>query len=514
MDVIGKLPDGTQAFVGAPPTTKPVVPTTPADSPAAGTPYKFLNGDSYDPATGVLTLAHPNDISTPTPSFTSPSLFNPPAAGGSTQPGSVAATPSGNGSMTTGNQNAPTLDSGGFSSSSMPFLQQQMNSVAANSSLATSAADANKQADEDAANASYQQAMAQIAQQEAQTQQEKAGATGNLNVNAGRYGSSVTNDTASAEYKAAIQSKYDTVFATLESAKSIAASAKTAALSKAAATQLQAQLQAAKDQMDEFMNIYKTGLDQQNTNAQLSISKQSLQEKTQQDLINNQQQTRQFMVDNGITSPYFSLDGGQTITDAVSSQSIDAATFKSMGGDISKVQAVTPPKKYAAGVLGEYQMYSDQLAASGGKPMDFLSYQKTLANAGRAVTNIFPGGDSGTKAIDNVKAIIAAHPNDWGGAAAAINQTLGNPSAATMYDSLLKQAYLLPASLSTISSSLPSNLTLQQWNQGLQKFQDQVKDYADPGTAADAYIKAIPKPGAKGGLQITPITPSQFNQNQ
>lgn len=307
--------------------TIPVTPQNPFAAPGADpNAALFAASMANKPGTTVTAPGAGTGLSTTFPT-TTPAGVTPAGGGGVTKPTGTDLLPGGGGIEA---PKIPPLNAGGFSSSSMPFLESQYNQVQTNYKTAQDAAAAAKKAAQDEAEVAYQSNINDIAAREAAAHQSEAGATGNLNVNQGRLATGVTNDTASAEYRAKIGANFQSVYASLDAAKALALKTKGAALSDADSKSIAAALKAAQDQMSSFMDIYKQGIDEKNTawDQAYKTAESDFQKKQYEQ--NRNDSAREWAFENGIKKPFYVV--GQTAFDTVTGQPLSYDEYIKAGG--------------------------------------------------------------------------------------------------------------------------------------------------------------------------------------
>jgi hypothetical protein len=264
-------------------------------------------------------------------------------------------------------------------------------------------------------------------------------------------------------------------------------------------------------------------------NTVLSAAQKAQSDAAQQK-IDNAKSMSTFIQNNATgNTPYIAFGGSIYYASGPNQgQAIDPSQFSTLGINTTNTEQITDQSAFDTTDTKNYKYYSQQMTAAGAKPVDFNTWMTQQKKAGASNTTIVTGGGNSTAAIDNVKAIIAAHPNDWPGAADAINQRLGSPGAATVYDSLLKIAYALPkvtdqlAGVVTKSISSGKPYTQADFVADAQSIQKD-NPYADLSTIEAAMVKSgIPMPGklsaadqaAAQTAQFLGVDPSTINSGQ
>ena len=250
----------------------------------------------------------------------------------------------------------------------------------------------------------------------------------------------------------------------------------------------------------------------------------------QQQVVENAKSMATFIQNNATgNTPYVAYGGSIYYASGPNQgQAIDPSQFSALGLNTTNVEQISDQSAFDTTDTKNYKYYSQQMTAAGAKPVDFNTWMTQQKRAGAANTTIVTGGQNSTSAIDNVKAIIAAHPNDWQGAADAINQRLGSPGAATVYDGLLKIAYALPKVTDQLSGVVTKSISSgKPYTQAdfVADAQSIQKDnpYADLATIEAAMVKSgIPMPGklsaadqaAAQTAQFLGVDPSTINTGQ
>lgn len=253
-----------------------------------------------------------------------------------------------------------------------------------------------------------------------------------------------------------------------------------------------------KNQSDSLLQLLKINQDAENKAA--TRAKDILDQQKEQRIAFNEQRT--FLANSNIQQPFYQIGG--TIYSSYDNTPITSeqmAREYGINDDLSNVSNVSGKVTYAPGIIGEYQ-YRNSLSPDEQKQFDL--YQTQDANRKRPVINV---GSDIKDELSTVKAIIGSYSGgsyeDWAKAANDINKSLGDPNAASRYDTQLKTAYLLPTRARELAATLPAVVTEAQWNEALKKLQ-QDNPYADPETITEKWKGVIPKPSDSGTVLVLP----------
>jgi hypothetical protein len=253
--------------------------------------------------------------------------------------------------------------------------------------------------------------------------------------------------------------------------------------------------QNAKDKSDAIMNLVKTNTEREK--AQTERLKQIYEmgkEKRDQ-----AKDMADFIRKNASGEKPYAVFGG-TIFD-VNGYPVDPKELIAAGYDLQEVvEPIQDNTAFDTAQTKEYKFYKKDMLDRGLKPLDFDQYQVVDANrkAVRSTTNVYTGGEFGSKEMDAVETIIQATGN-WGAAAEAINKKFNDPKAAERYDSVLKKAFKLPVEARNFGSVVQNHInnggsyTEADWNSDLVKFQ-QENSYVDPEIARKQFEASVPKP--------------------
>ncbi|HZS47220.1 MAG TPA: hypothetical protein VFC63_19255 [Blastocatellia bacterium] len=247
----------------------------------------------------------------------------------------------------------------------------------------------------------------------------------------------------------------------------------------AAATALQVAQQRLNSQMDVFKVFNQAATDQQthvisNLSQQLGLDKADLQfgvnllNQVQTEVHGDETAARQFIATLATNNPdVFSqltpqdqqdLSQGK-VTPAILAKIGQAANLRQQRNDIAQQQANIAAEREAA----------------------YASRVVVLNNNTGSGAGLY--GSKDNTEIQN----IISKSNDWGSAAAALDNTFG-PGTASLYDTQLKVKFQIPADITSALQNVPSTAisTATDWQQAHDAF---VKAHSYDTTAADAAFK-------------------------